>query len=39
MTKGDKIQVDTLAEESNVIYAQWRKLKEVAFTVEKSSGW
>ena len=35
MTKGDKIQVDTLAEESNVIYAQWRKLKEVTFTVEK----
>ena len=35
LTKGDKIQVDTLAEESNVIYAQWRKLKEVTFTVEK----
>ena len=35
LTKGDKIQVDTLAEESNVIYAQWRKLKEVTFTVKK----
>ena len=35
LTKGDKIQVDTLDEESNVIYAQWRKLKEVTFTVEK----
>ena len=35
LTKGDKIQVDTLAEDSNVIYAQWRKLKEVTFTVEK----
>ncbi len=35
LTEGDKIQVDTLAEESNVIYAQWRKLKEVTFTVEK----
>ena len=35
LTKGDKIQVDTLNEDSNVIYAQWRKLKEVTFTVEK----
>ena len=35
LTNGDKIQVDTLDENSNVIYAQWRKLKEVTFTVEK----
>jgi len=32
---GDKIQVDTLKEKSNRLYAQWRKLKEVTFTVEK----
>lgn len=32
---GDKIQVDTLQEENNVLYAQWRKLVEVSFTVEK----
>ena len=31
----DGIQVDTLAEETNYLYAQWRKLKEVTFTVEK----
>lgn len=35
LKENDGIQVDTLDEETNYLYAQWRKLKEVTFTVEK----
>lgn len=36
LQKNSKIQVDTIKEaKNNVLYAQWQKLKEVTFTVEK----